>query len=294
MFEADFRPLPWQDLSSLTYSGGRIAGRRSLTWPMLSAALTELSSDDTVTLDLSAPFPRLCIDLEYLGKSPPVISGLAAPGAYAPISLIPAGVDVSLCGRGLQYFRHFVVQFSADEVIRHSDDHADTRRLTHGRASFNDPRLMRVVELLASECATDHPPSRLYADSLSVALFSALLRPDDAHEARGGLAPWQLRRVVEYLREHTVKEVPLDDLAGMVQLSRSYFCRAFRVSTGVTPHQWQLNARVELAKSLMLTTRQPLALVALEAGFSDQAHFTRMFRKITGNNPLQWIKSRRH
>ena len=188
MFEADLRPPLWQDLSSLDYSGGRIAGRQSLAWPLLGPHSPNCLRTKTLTLDLSAPFPRLCIDLEYLGKTPPVITGLGACGAYAPLSLIPADTEVHLPGQDFQYFRHFVVQFTADEVIRRSHDHADTRRLVEGRVGFNDARLMRVVALPASECPTGQPPSRLYADSLSVALFSALLRPYDAHEARGGLA----------------------------------------------------------------------------------------------------------
>jgi AraC-like DNA-binding protein len=60
----------------------------------------------------------------------------------------------------------------------------------------------------------------------------------------------------------------------------------------MAPHQWQTNARVERAKQLLLKNEASLTTVAAETGFSDQAHFTRVFRKVVGATPASWKRSR--
>ena len=58
------------------------------------------------------------------------------------------------------------------------------------------------------------------------------------------------------------------------------------------PHQWQTKTRVERAKQLLLKNDASLTAIAVETGFSDQAHFTRVFRKVVGTTPAQWRRSR--
>jgi AraC-like DNA-binding protein len=96
---------------------------------------------------------------------------------------------------------------------------------------------------------------------------------------------------MEHMMARLDELVSLNELAAMVHLSRSYFCRAFKVTVGVTPYQWQLNARIRYAKWLILRGEIPLAQIALESGFSDQAHFTRVFRKFEGVCPGKWMRS---
>jgi AraC-like DNA-binding protein len=80
----------------------------------------------------------------------------------------------------------------------------------------------------------------------------------------------------------------LKDLASECGLSISYFCRAFRVSTGLAPHQWQIKRRIEVAKSLLRDNRKCLAEIAVGCGFTDQSHFTRIFTREVGTSPGQW------
>jgi AraC-like DNA-binding protein len=108
----------------------------------------------------------------------------------------------------------------------------------------------------------------------------------------GRLAPWQLRRVSEYLNAHMAEDVQLHVLSGLVNLSRSYFSRAFKASTGLAPHQWLLHARIAKAKQLMLDGGRPLAQVAVDVGFADQAHFTRTFGRAVGESPGAWRRNR--
>jgi transcriptional regulator GlxA family with amidase domain len=106
--------------------------------------------------------------------------------------------------------------------------------------------------------------------------------------ARGGLAPWQMRKVQRCIEGGLENSLPIDGLANLVSLSPSYFCRAFKVSFGVPPHAYIIRNRVERAKTLMLTTSDSLSQIALSAGLADQAHFTRRFRQLTGTTPGDW------
>ncbi len=71
-------------------------------------------------------------------------------------------------------------------------------------------------------------------------------------------------------------------------------CLLFKSSTGMTPHRWLLDARIGRAKQLLLDGDLPLAEVALETGFSEQSHLTRVFRSLVGTTPAAWQRVNRH
>jgi AraC-like DNA-binding protein len=83
----------------------------------------------------------------------------------------------------------------------------------------------------------------------------------------------------------------LDTQAALAGLSKSHYCRAFKASTGISPHQWLLNARIEKAKQHLLADELPLAEIALSVGFTDQAHFTHTFSKVEGISPRSWQRA---
>ena len=106
--------------------------------------------------------------------------------------------------------------------------------------------------------------------------------------ARGGLAPWQKRKVDRYLSEHLGRPLYTKEIASQVSLSVSHFCRAFRESYATTPHMHIMGLRLELAQRLMLATEDPLSQIALACGMADQSHLTRLFRRRVGETPLAW------
>jgi AraC family transcriptional regulator len=105
---------------------------------------------------------------------------------------------------------------------------------------------------------------------------------------RGGLAPWQARRVVAYVHDNIGTSLRASELSRLVRLSYSHFNRAFKVSFQQTPTSYIMRQRVNLAQQKMLTTRHSLSRVALECGLCDQAHFSRMFRRLVGQSPRLW------
>jgi AraC family transcriptional regulator len=110
----------------------------------------------------------------------------------------------------------------------------------------------------------------------------------------GGLAPWQKRRVTELFREHLDGTLRLTTLADECGLSVSHFARSFRRTFGTSAHRYLIFQRVEMAKTLLSTSDRSLSEVALEAGFSDQAAFSRTFKALVGTSPGQWKREAVH
>jgi AraC family transcriptional regulator len=109
---------------------------------------------------------------------------------------------------------------------------------------------------------------------------------------RGGLAPWQIRKLSAHIEAHLELTVATADLAGLVKLSVFHFCRAFRVSFDESPHSYVMRKRVERAQGLMLRTSASLAQIAIECGLADQAHLNKSFRRYVGESPGAWRRAR--
>ena len=105
---------------------------------------------------------------------------------------------------------------------------------------------------------------------------------EDAH---GGLTPASIRRVRDYIDSHLTENITIETLATMVGLSVYYFARAFKQSIGMPPHEFILRRRVERADQMLHRTELPLSEIAAAAGFSDQSHLARHFRRQTGMTP---------
>lgn len=106
--------------------------------------------------------------------------------------------------------------------------------------------------------------------------------------ARGGLAGWRVKRVTAFIEANIDMSIRIGDLARTVLLSTSHFCRAFKQTFGETPLRYVTRQRMRRAQAIMLCSRDSLAKVALDCGMCDQAHFSRVFRRIVGVNPGTW------
>jgi len=109
-----------------------------------------------------------------------------------------------------------------------------------------------------------------------------------AELARGGLASWQVKRACERFDSDLGGKLSLQQVAAEFGLSVSHFSRAFRISTGLPPHQWLLRQRVKAAKQLMSVRDLPLSEIAISAGFANQSHFTKVFSAQVGVSPAAW------
>jgi AraC family transcriptional regulator len=109
---------------------------------------------------------------------------------------------------------------------------------------------------------------------------------------RGGLAPWQIRKVTSHIEANLDRSIKNEELAALVRLNPSHFGRAFRNSLGEPPHEYVIRRRVERAQGLMLSTDASLSEIALDCGLADQSHLTRLFRRFAGESPRAWRRAR--
>ena len=206
---------------------------------------------------------------------------------------VPAGMEISSEILGKCRLRHLDIHLDVDALENSMGNTIDLSVLETPRMGFCDPRINTLVRLLANDLENGMTGPQIYGEGLVTALTAALLTPSQTEEPqrkRGKLAPYQLRKTVDYIEQNCGRTIRLDELAQLTGLSQSYFCSAFRESTGMPPQQWQMKARVERAKNLLKQGDTPLASVAVGLGFADQAHLTRVFRKIVGTTPGAWRK----
>ncbi len=150
-----------------------------------------------------------------------------------------------------------------------------------------------VVDALnaALQFARDLPvaSSTLFVNSIRIAIRAHLT---STNARRQGLTRWQERRAKEFLIANAAGDDVSVVNAAACKLSRSYFIKAFKNTTGQTPHRWLTNYRIEKTKELLLGPRS-IAEIALECGFSDQSHLTRVFAQTVGVPPGYWRREYR-
>jgi len=151
----------------------------------------------------------------------------------------------------------------------------------NGDGEMTEARIARAVALLRGK-------------SNSVCTIVRPRETPKRHVYRGGLAGWQAKRVEAHIDANLARKVLIDDLAGLVGLSNGQFCRAFKCTFGMPAHVYLMHRRIEVAQGLMLRTTAPLSEIALRCGMSDQAHFTRTFRRVAGETPCLWRRTRRN
>jgi AraC family transcriptional regulator len=243
--------------------------------------------------------PRLFIVLDKIGGDFETRLRRETPGPTShrrdgAITYMPAGVPVWGRTRQRMQIRHLDLHFDPAEVSERLCERFDASLLAEPRIMFSNERILALARLIASECAEPDARHDLYGDGLTLAVLIDLFQVGRKQaRKRSPLTTWQLRRVTDYMAAHCDDNIRLQDLAALVDLSQSHFSHAFKASTGVPPHQWQLQARVRRGQEMLVAGDRSLTEIAVEAGFSDQAHFTRVFRRVVGETPAAWQRSQR-
>ncbi len=157
-------------------------------------------------------------------------------------------------------------------------------------SSAGDPFIAQVLYALRQDAKEGFPRGRLYGETLGTALVVHLLRnyaEQDrfARSPRGRLSPNRLRRVVEYINDCLEMDLSLPELAALVGLNADYFARAFKQTTGISPHRYVLLKRMDRACALLSDARISIAEISLRSGFANQSAFTTAFGRIRGTTP---------
>jgi AraC family transcriptional regulator len=192
--------------------------------------------------------------------------------------------------------RFYITQVALDEMA----NEAGIRRVKGLYApNFGDRDLVMFGLAQALAGAMEHPGdgTAMFTDCIALAFFSHIVRAYGGApvepSARGGLASWQLRRAREFINANLAGDPSISQVANECGLSSSYFARAFRQATGISPHRWLTQRRVERAKKLLQDPGLELADIAQACGFVDQSHFTRVFSRSEGYSPGRWRRLHR-
>lgn len=159
--------------------------------------------------------------------------------------------------------------------------------------SARDATIVRYAEEFRCEIAAGSPNGSLYAETLAVGFTLHLLSRYSVAKPkiplpRGKLNNSQLRTVIDFIQSHLVENVSLLELANQANVSTFHFARQFRATVGLPPHQFVLRQRIQRSLALIKARKLPLAQIAVESGFHDQAHFTHAFRKVLGITPAMY------
>lgn len=229
--------------------------------------------------------PRVCADVGGLR-----FEGPQEPGAWV---FIPAGAPARFVTNAATF--GMTVQAHLDPALicaaRESLDMGDA---VEAEPMFGavDPLLLGAAEALLAEAERPEPCAvtwRMAAEALALRL--ALPRPAQAPPPaprRGGLAPWQTRRVLTLMRSALDQPLTLTQLAAAARLSPFHFCRAFRESVGETPFAHLARLRLERAMALLARTDMAVIEVALEVGYDTESGLARLFRRGLGVAPAAY------
>ena len=157
-----------------------------------------------------------------------------------------------------------------------------------------DPLVEAIVLNLTREGLSGSPGGRLYADSACEFLAHHLvyrysnLSPQPSRSA-GGLSGRRLNLVLGYIEDELDRPIKLRELAALAGISSRHFERAFRQSTGSSPHAYVMERRIRMACDLLIRQSElPIEQIRLRLGFSSSSHFSSAFRRRTGLTPKEF------
>jgi AraC family transcriptional regulator len=162
------------------------------------------------------------------------------------------------------------------------------------RLQARDDQVEHIALAFKAEMQSGDPLSRLYGESLAMALASRLLQRygAPAKPTAHGLSRRQQRRVFDHVETYLDTDLSLAELAGVAGVSVSHFTVLFRRSVGMSVHRYVIQQRVMRARAMLLEGSLSIAQVALETGFAHQSHLARCMRRIVGLTPAEVARCR--
>lgn len=282
----------WTETSARGRFSGRISNVMEARGDSIHVRVSESQTGARAVFAYDGPLHKICIMLrggtqatEAWSAGKLCYRGRDFPGA---ITIIPAGsnrrsilrdgsytvVAVAITAERLQHIAR--LDNDAGEAILEPQNNVENPRLLALGLAFED--------VLRRECA----PSLLLLDTFGAHLGNLILRP---HKARSrnpnvyGLPVRALRRCVDFVEANLAEDISLEGLAAQAGLGDFAFLRAFKASTGQTPHQFVLSARIRRAETLLTASDDGISAIAHDVGFSSHSHFSAAFRRATGISP---------
>lgn len=160
----------------------------------------------------------------------------------------------------------------------------------------SDPLIYQIGLTLKAELESGGIGGRLYVDAMTTALMAHLLRHYSVQNYSlpstiNGLPKRVLQKVTDYIHDHLDQDLTLETLAAIAHMSSSYFSRLFKQSTGLSPHQYVIQCRIDRGKQLLREGKLSIAEIAYSLGFTHQSHFSHHFKRLVGYSPKAFLNS---
>jgi AraC family transcriptional regulator len=270
------------------------ARRCTVSWDGMTAELVKAETHDRIECRFNAPVHLLAVYERGLRRAGETFVQGAPRSSLRDFSgkltFVPAGHEYREWQEPRIRPRVLYVFFDVGQLRSHSG--VEIRDLVP-RVFFENSALWDTAIKLATLIENPASHDRSYIEALGVLLAHdiariGLAKPQVQVQVRGGLAGWQKRVVASYIEEHLDEHVPLPALARLVHLSTFHFCRAFKQSFGIPPHQYHMMQRIERAKVLLAKPSPSITDIAIDLGFSQTSSFSATFRKATGQTPTAY------
>ena len=167
--------------------------------------------------------------------------------------------------------------------------------ITFNRSYSSDRSVAEIARAIAAEALSEEPGRNAMLDALISQLVIVLLRSHLRVKrsplielSRAGPVDRRLRRAMEFMHDNYSRDLGIEEIAQAAYLSEYHFARLFRRVTGVTPHAYLANLRLEQARELLINTRESISDIAGAVGYQSQSHFTKAFKAVTGLTPRSY------
>ncbi|WP_421870328.1 helix-turn-helix domain-containing protein [Pararhizobium sp.] len=208
---------------------------------------------------------------------------------------VPAGVPMWTSSKSAHRFSHLNLHLHKDRALRYlmpSVGSSAAQTAIRRPVELQDVSAIEALAKLLADEIRNPSKHAVYAESLVGSIVAGLLDipVETSEKAAGRLTQAQMNKLQSHIEKRGDYRMTIADMAATVDLSESWFASVFKQTTGKSPLQWQLSKRIDQAKQLLAEGDLPVATIAAQLGFSDQAHLTRVFRQIAGETPAAWRK----
>ncbi len=206
------------------------------------------------------------------------------------VAILPAGVvHRANVSQPLEFMLIAIEPAFFTQIAQEWCDPDCTQLIPHF-ANQQDPLLLQLGLTLKAELEQGCPGGKLYIDSITQLLNVHLLKTYSNNRPliksySNQLPNRTLQSVIDYIQVHLDREILLTELAQIARINHYYFCTLFKKSTGLSPHRYILQQRIERAKKLLKHSQDTIVDIAFQCGFVNQSHFTRRFHEMTGLTP---------
>ena len=211
------------------------------------------------------------------------------------VTIFPASLCYKICWDKEVEFTHLYLEPAFVSHVAHEAIDPDRVEILF-EPKRADLLIYQIYLALKADLNADGIGDRFYADSMATALAAHLLRhyatrKHNIRDHEDGLSKYKLAQAIDYINAHlSVKKLSLASIATELHMSQFYFCRLFKQSTGMTPHQYLTQQRIERAKQLLRLPELTITRISEDCGFANQSHFAKYFRLHTGVSPQQFRK----